>query len=43
MTRIVQAQVLRRMGEFAHERGRIHHVVDSVGRPVTESESGVRY
>jgi CBS domain-containing protein len=39
LTRIVQAQVLRRMGEFAHERGRIVQVVDAAGRPVTASES----
>lgn len=43
MTRIVQAQVLRRLGEFSHERGRIRHVVDSLGRPVTESESVTRF
>jgi CBS domain-containing protein len=39
MTRIVQAQVLRRMGEFAHERGRLLHVLDRAGRPVTENEA----
>lgn len=39
MSRIVQAQVLRRMGEFAHERGRILHVVDRGGRAVTDNES----
>ncbi len=39
MTRIVQAQVLRRMGEFAHERGRVMHVIDRKGRAVTETEA----
>ncbi|MFN7684926.1 MAG: CBS domain-containing protein [Oligoflexia bacterium] len=43
MTRIVQAQVRRRLGEFGHERGRIVHVVDSAGRPVTETEAVSRY
>lgn len=39
MTRIVQSQVLRRMGEFAHERGRVMHVIDRKGRAVTETEA----
>ncbi len=43
LTRIVQAQVMRRMGEFAHERGRIVHVVDSAGRPVTAAEGVSRF
>ena len=39
MTRIVQSQVLRRMGEFAHERGRVLHMIDRKGRAVTETEA----
>jgi len=39
MTRIVQGQVLRRQGEFAHERGRIVHVVDRAGRAVGDTEA----